>query len=942
MNQERWQKIEAIWIKARECEDAAQREAFLEQACKDDSDLRREVDSLLSAGARESEYLGPGLFTPEVGVGSVLGPYRIIRELGKGGMGVVLLAEQQRPVARKVALKVMSQFATGTEARQRFMVERNILARLTHPWIARLFDSGTTSRGAPYLVMEYVEGEAITTFCDRRRLDLNERVRLLIKVAKAIAGAHQRGVIHRDIKPSNILVHEEHEQFLPKVIDFGIALPMDRDTRLTDTGSAPGTPRYMSPEQAGLRDAQGRAMEPDVRTDIYNLGLLLYELLLGVYPIPETERMDALGLRAAVIEGRLERADLRWQRLPAQTRQELADSRHMSSLAIYRQLKQDLCWILLKALALQPDDRYQTAHELARELERYLEGFPVEAGPPSRLYHWRKSILRHRWWYAAGLTFVLTVCGFWITLFQQQRETRHQRDVAERQRNNTRLVLDFVIDMFQSGDPEQMGRETAMNLEEMLLRATKGLDAGRFEREPLIRAELLETVGSIYANLAMYDQSGDLYRRSYDLRRQHQGADHPQTLIALRGQIAARQYHLDAKEVIAEYQKLITQFADGPSDELAETLISYGNYLVFNGLPDQAKPILERAESLLSEENPEHLTLRADLAHIFCGIHFAELDFDRAEEKVRESLALYHQQSSPNPTAIAVVYSSLAVIKQLKGELDEAADLHHRARDLIRDFQGTKSSSYLQIGVNLGQLYMDQANFESAEHHYREVLSLLADMQAGATLVHGETWMFLGASLRAQGRLKEAEDACRRGLLILGQLMPANDPNLAWYSLNLANVMLAQDRFEEARPLLDDAIAALTRHHGADHHRTLQAVQVRLRCLIGLQRYQAAIDEGSRTLALVRNLPDNALNLEPLILGAIGRAQLLDGRLKEAEPMLLKALTHTEGSAELGGIFRKSMLLALEDLYRRRDQKGREAHYRDLRLSAESDPPTPE
>ena len=439
----------------------ADRRAFLDFACHGDMALRDLIEELLEVDRDAEEFFE---FPPEVenpglppndgddgaGIGARIGPYRLIDRLGAGGWGVVYLAEQQEPVKRKVALKIIRLGMDTESVIIRFNMERAALALMDHSNIARVLDAGATASGRPYFVMELVDGEKITDFCDRNRLGLRQRLELFIQVCEAIQHAHQKGVIHRDIKPSNVLVQEHDGRAVPKVIDFGIAKAtsagLDAESTVTNPGQLIGTPAYMSPEQA-----QG-GVDIDTRSDIYSLGALLCELLTGSPPL-RIEHLTERGMdeiRTLVREGETGVPSVRLRGIPGDEIGEIASRRGVDPQRLPSLLAGDLDWIVMKAIEKERPRRYETANGLAMDVQRYLREEPVLARPPSRRYLLSKLVRRNRGAFAAGSIALFGLLGgFGVStwLFFRERDARQEqarlRVVAEQaMANEVRLRED--------------------------------------------------------------------------------------------------------------------------------------------------------------------------------------------------------------------------------------------------------------------------------------------------------------------------------------------------------------------------------------------------------------------------------------------------------------------------------------------------------------------
>jgi hypothetical protein len=534
------QEIEmALFDAASNLEDAGARRDFLDQACGDDAALRKRLEGLLLARDTAEDFFSPPVsdeppLTPRAdgtapadevfgadGAEVRIGRYRLIQRLGEGGCGVVYLAEQEEPVRRQVALKIIRMGMDTESVIARFTAERQALAMMDHPNIARVLDAGATRTGRPYFVMELVRGVRLTEYCDEHRLDIASRLELFIRVCQAIQHAHQKGVIHRDIKPSNILVTMHDGQPVPKVIDFGIAKATEAGrTRHRTVFSIEmpflGTPAYMSPEQA-----DGSGIDVDTRSDIYSLGVLLYELLAGRTPLDSLE-LRTLGVEEMrrVLREREPRSpsDL-LKTLPKRELLAAAQARQTEWQRLIALLQGDLDWVVMRALEKDRQRRYETANELANDVRRFLRHEPVAARPISRLYRFAKLVRRNRVAFAAvGAVAIALVAGLTAStwLLVRERDARMRAVAAERQQalllaeaQRGRITEAHMRE--QAEAREKMARVAVLVSQDRLEEADQLMESIPLSAEGIEGATLLRTLGDWNAMRGRWDKAGDRY-----------------------------------------------------------------------------------------------------------------------------------------------------------------------------------------------------------------------------------------------------------------------------------------------------------------------------------------------------------------------------------------------------------------------------------------------
>ncbi|MBU1674691.1 protein kinase [bacterium] len=517
-----------------------------------------------------------------------IGPYRLLETLGEGGMGVVYLAEQREPIRRRVALKVIKLGMDTREVIARFESERQALAMMNHPNIACVLGAGTTEAGRPYFVMEHVPGVPITDYCDRHKLTTRQRLELFRPVCLALQHAHQKGIIHRDIKPSNVLVRVQDGKPVPKVIDFGVAKAIDRTltekTLFTQQGRLVGTPAYMSPEQAEMT-----GLNVDTTSDVYSLGVLLYELLAGVQPFEQDElrRAGLLEMHRIIREVDPPRPSTKISGLGA-TGTDLAHRRRVEVRAWQRQLRGELDWITMRAIEKDRTRRYASASEFAADIMRFLRDEPVAAGPPGSAYRLGKFVRRHRSLVMAVGALVVVLIGGFIGVSASLSRALKAEAVAAREAERARIELDrsrqviaFTSEMLSGIDPE-----VARGKDQELLRLILNDAAARMDTElagqPEVAASLQMIVGRTYESIGEYAEAEPRYEQAVELRRGVLGGEHRETLFA--------------------------------ETALAGIYSATGRYEEAERLFDQ---VLERQRRLLGEEDAETLTTMNDLALLY-------------------------------------------------------------------------------------------------------------------------------------------------------------------------------------------------------------------------------------------------------------------------------------------------------------------------------------
>ena len=668
--------------------------------------------------------------------GMRIGPYKTLGVLGEGGFGVVYLAEQSEPIRRRVALKVIKPGMDSRAVIARFEAERQALALMDHPNVAKVYDAGATEQGRPYFVMEHVTGEPITEHCDRHRLTVNERLELFVQVCEAVQHAHQKGVIHRDIKPSNILVTMRDGKAIPKIIDFGVAKaisqPLTEKTVYTQQGQLIGTPSYMSPEQVEMT-----IQDIDTRTDIYSLGVLLYELLTGSLPFNRASLKEApFGEVQRIIrevEPPKPSAKLRGAVTPGgdETLKQAARNRRSEPRGLSRDLRGDLDDITRKALEKERTRRYQSAFELADDIRRHLRHEPVLAGPPGAGYRLRKFVRRHRA-VAAGTAAVAValLAGTIVSTWQAYRAREAEGLAGERlveaesEAAKARAVLDFLRGMMTSADPEVDGQD--VRVVEVLDRAAQELRAGAVA-EPEIEAAVRTAIGATYLGLGRLDAAEAQLRRALEMRIGLLGekhADVAETLFDLAWLLKERGDLAEAETTYRRCLAIRRETLGGEHAQVMETKHDLGIVLLENGELDQAEGLLREVLEVRRRRKGDTDSETATTMTVLGELLRRRGDYDKAEAMHREALRIYRSVHGQQHSTVARASSNLASVLRQLGRLEEAEALAREALEIRRVQCGEKHSTVASSLVTLAVILSDNGRYEEAEPLLREALTI--------------------------------------------------------------------------------------------------------------------------------------------------------------------------------------------------------------------------
>lgn len=741
------------------------------------------------------------------------GAYRLLQKLGEGGMGEVWLAEQTRPVRRQVALKIIKAGMDTAQVVARFEAERQALALMDHPAIATVFDGGSTPEGRPYFAMEYVKGEPITTYCDRHRLSTRERLELFVLVCGGVQHAHQKGIIHRDLKPSNVLVTLQDDRPVPKIIDFGVAKAttqhLTERSLFTELGVLIGTPEYMSPEQADLT-----SLDVDTRTDIYSLGVLLYELLTGALPFDrKTLREKALEeIRRVIREVDPPRPSTRVTHLgPAST--EAARSRRTEPARLASELRGDLDWITMKALDKDRTRRYGSASEFAADVDRHLANHPVVAGPPSATYRTRKFVRRHRFGVAAASAAIVVLVAFAVAMAVQAQRIARERDRAVAAEKTATQVSSFLVDLFRSSDPTGV-RGNTVTVREILDRGAAQVDRD-LASQPLVQVNLQDTLGRVYDNLGLFDQAQPLLENALAARRRLVGEDHV---------------------------------------DVATSLVSNATFWFHKGEFKKAKPMLERAlairQQALGPEDPAVATCLHNLGNM----NLVMADYDEAERLLLQSLAIREKKLPPDAPDTATTVNSLGAVAYRKSDMAKARELWERTLAMRERVLGLEHPDVAQTLNNLALVHTMTGDAGGATPLLERVIRI---QEKNLGPKHPDLAFALGNLGDAQLRLENnvaARESYDRAVRILEATNPSH-PEVGRFLVGLSMANLQQGDTAAARESCERSLAIREKAFGKGHQETAMSLFCLANCDRQDRLYDAAEELYNRALAMVRR-PD--------------------------------------------------------------------------------------
>ncbi len=756
-----------------------EREVYLQSACGDDSDVIDQVKRLLEAHEQAGDFMESPVLEDELKLdispiaeqpGTIIGSYKLLEKIGEGGMAVVYMAEQEQPIRRRVALKIIKLGMDTKSVIARFEAERQALAMMDHPNIAKVFDAGATETGRPYFVMELVTGISVTEYCDKNKLNMRERLALFIQVCNAVQHAHQKGIIHRDIKPSNIMVTLHDGKPVPKVIDFGIAKATNQrlteKTLFTRYAHIIGTPAYMSPEQSELSD-----VNIDTRSDIYSLGVLLYELLTGTPPFSEQElRKSGYLEMQQIIRGKEPLIPSAKLTTLGETLVDVARQRCSTPELLGKAVRGDLDWIVMKSLEKDRSRRYSTAIAFAEDIDRHLNHELVLAGQPDLLYRSRKFVERHA-------KFVIVVAFMAATVIAGLITSTLMYMRAESARVEAQNTVDFLAnDLFASVYPEN-AKSQEVTVRYFLDHASESIE-NKFSNSPLSEARVREVLGITYQKLGDFEEAAPHLERALEIRKEQLGADDPATLCSMN--------HV-------------------------------GNLYYNQGRYAEAEPLLTRAMEtrirVLGEEHPDTIESLCNVA----WLHLMWSDWDKGVELISKTVQIGRRVLGEEHRVTLSAVCGLAMVHMTKSRVAEAEALVTKGYEVSSHVLGDEHETTLYLMNMLVWVHQARERYDIAEELGEKALEISQRVvgekhQATMFAISNMGWTYT-----FQDRYEDANELLFKSVDLGRRYLGEAHGLTLWFSLRLSYLYYRMGLYEQHDELVDRSLEICRRVHGENY-----------------------------------------------------------------------------------------------------------------------------
>jgi serine/threonine-protein kinase len=844
---DRWARVQELFHRAADLP-AAERDALLAAECGDDERLREEVRALLDSDHRpdplldrDVAHVAEALLDATRGAAipdAAFGPYRLTRLLGEGGMGVVYLARRD-DLDSVAAVKILRDAWLSPARRDRFLAEQRTLAQLVHPSIARLYDAGTLPDGTPWIAMEYVEGVALTEFCRARRAPLRERLRLVRSVCDAVLHAHQQLVVHRDLKPSNVLVRDDGSV---RLLDFGIARQLERLDAPADptrTGLRLMTPAYASPEQVAGRPV-------GMQADVYSLGVILYELLTGVLPFDLSDRTP----------GEIERMILQEEPVRPSLRARGLAGAGYAGISAGADAWADLDVLCATAMHRDPARRYPSVDALARDIDRFLDGEPLEARGDSLGYRAAKFLRRHARIVGAGAAIALA--GIALVTFYTVRLQR-ARDLAVTESVRAQRIQRFVTDLFQGGD-EAAGPAESLRVVTLLDQGV--LDARALDREPAVQADLYQTIGGIYRQLGQLDRADSLLQAGLAQWRRLAGAGSLEAARGLRalGDLRTEQARYDdAERLLRESLAIVRRAGHADDPATGDALAALGRAMTERGEHRRALVVLDSAVVLLARvapDSPEHLRALAEVANA----RFYAGDYAGADSVNRDVLAMTRRIYGERHPLVAEDLMNLGATEQERGNYQAAEALFREALSITTGFYGEHHPRTAGNLVYLGRALLLQGRYAGAREALGRSLGIREQVYGADHPSVANVLNELGSLAVQEDRYDDARAAYERVLRIFRATYPGRSFRVGVAMANLADVHLYSREYDRAEPLYREALEHYLATQGPEHLNTGIAHIKLGRCLLRAGRFREAEVETQRGYTIVSKVASPEVN----------------------------------------------------------------------------------